>query len=186
MKKLLFVSMTMLLLAGGPLQAGNAPDEVQPAAVRELTGNLQRDLGLLNQAADEGKFKKVISLANQVLKEAKQLKPLVPAQDPVAIINEEPTPGYLLLQAQTAEEFLLIAQILVGKARLAQVLNQRPDLLEDAGFFGWVSGNVKRMSPDLAPMAEQFRAWDKCEEELNFAQAQGVSVRPAHEVCAAE
>lgn len=186
MKKLLFVSMIFLFAAVFLQAAAPVAPRASQEKIEVLKEQLMQDISLLNQAADKRDFKKVEQLGKQVIAQAKKLKKQVPANEKVAIINGNPTAGYVLVQAQVAHEFVLMAQIMQGKVHLGEVIDNNSQLHRGVGFFAWITGNASSMNVDFAPMAEQFREWKKCAQELNLAQERGVYVRPASEVCAQE
>lgn len=185
MKKLLFVSM-IFLFAAVFLPAAEPAARAEQNEVNVLKEQLEQDISLLNQAADKRDLKEVERLGKQVLAQAKKLKKQVPSHEKVALVNGKPTAAYVLLEAQTAREFVLMAQIMQRKTSLAQVLDKDSRLREGNGFFAWLTGNVAQMNVSFVSMAEQFREWKKCAQELNLAQERGVYVRPASEVCAQE
>ena len=175
MKNLLLIVLLVGVLfpAGAAPQADGLANRVDRADLQTLKDRVEQDMTALNQAADARNLKEVVLLGKRVVEEAKALEKHVRPGDKVALVDGEPNPGYVVWEAQPAEEFVLLAQILQGKARLARTVDQHPDLLNHHGFLGWVTGNVPQMHVNYISMAEHFVNWKNCEAEILFAQEQG-------------
>lgn len=157
--------------------------QVASAEFKQLQARLQVDLDLLNQAADNKKLNDVITIGTRVMKEAERFKKYVDPNDKIAVINDHPTPGYLLWEAQIAEEFVVIAQILQHKTTLAKALKKHADLSQDFGLFAWITGRVDSINFLFYSMSEQFIQWKECPKAISEAQEKGLSVLPVKQVC---
>lgn len=183
MKKLLLIMFMVGL--GSFAVAGTLSAHSNQGSANALADTLEEKIVDMNQAVEDGQFEKVAQLADQVIVLSQRLKKQLPPDAPVAIVNGRATPGYVVFEASVAPEFLVLAQIMLGKISLAQAVEENPSLARQDGFFAWITGVISHMNVRYVSMAEAFRSWEKCPAEVAAAKDKGVITKDSAHVCVA-
>ena len=165
-------------------------DSAYTRHTEELTVQVLSLIDKMEQAADKDQMEDVIKYATLVNEKATSLESALAFEqtargekDPVAIINGSPTPGWALFRAGFAKDFLVLAKVIKAQMPLPKAIEQYKSLAKTNGVFGYLTGKKSHMSVYVSSIAEAFKRWSGCSEQITAANEQGLIVKSAQDFC---